>query len=141
MGGSVCLCSPRLGRALPAGVAVCPGAESGRWDLCAMSPEGAARIWGRELHCRTLLGPEGIYHPMWQTAQVVSYGLGRRSSLTLSSMGGCGVLCVQRALRDRRGQTVEEQELPLLEKWNGFAPQDKLLLAGSWLLWGGLPEI
>ena len=54
-------------------------------------------------------------------------------------MGPVGVLCVQRTVQDRRGQFIEAQELPLPEDWRDQPPLEKLMLAGVWLLWRGLP--
>lgn len=140
MGESVCFCRPQLARALPDGVTVQGGGSAGPWDLCALSPEGAEQMAERKIRCRTLLVPERAYRNIWQARQVVSYGLSGRNSLTLSSMDGPGVLCVQRALVDCRGRTVEEQELPLPEAWRECEVWEKLLLAGVWLLKGALPE-
>jgi|GEM_PF-2184222 len=141
MGESVCFCRSRLAKALPEGVTASANERpGGPWELCALSPEGAEQMAHREFRCRTLLVPEGAYRQRWQAEQVVSYGLSGRSSLILSSMDGQGILCIQRALTDRRGRTVEEQELPLPAAWRDCAPQEKLLLAGVWLLWGGMPE-
>jgi len=141
MGESVCFCHQRPGEMLPPGVARGSGnsAAAGFWELCALSPEWARELTHRVLRCRTLLVPEGTYCPTWQAQQVVSYGLSGRSSLTLSSMDGQGVLCVQRTLQDRRGQFIEAQELPLPEDWRDQPPLEKLMLAGVWLLWRGLP--
>ena len=136
---SVCFCRAGLAAELPAGAAAGREGE-GPWDLCALSPEEAERLADRAIRCRTLLVPEGAWGRRWQAEQVVSYGLDRRSSLTLSSMDGQGVLCVQRALTDGRGRRVEEQELPLPTRWRDRPAGEKLLLSGVWLLLGGLPE-
>ena len=141
MGESVCFCRQPLGKLLPPGVVRGhnDSVTIGPWELCALSPEWARELTDRVLRCRTLLVPEGLYCPAWQAEQVVSYGLSGRSSLTLSSMDGQGVLCVQRTLQDRQGQLIEAQELPLPEEWRGHSPLEKLMLAGVWLLWRGLP--
>ena len=139
MGESVCFCDSRLAPELPPGITCRSLRETetpGPWELCALAPGEAEQMAGRTLRCRTLLVPEGMYQPAWQADQVVSYGLSGRSSLTLSSMDGQGVLCVQRALQDRLGQIREEQELPLPARWGKYPPAERLLLAGTWLLWG-----
>ena len=141
MAACVCFCGDDLAAILPEGV-VRPDRHDpvNRWQLCALSASEAQRLSDRPLRCRTLLVPEGSYHPIWQARQVVSYGLSGRSSLTLSSMGDRDMLCVQRTLVDRFGQSVEEQELPLPAAWGICTPADRLLLAGVWLLWcGALP--
>ncbi len=140
MGESVCLCREGLAGELPEGVSRSAG-EGGPWELCALSPEGAAEMAERAVRCRTLLVPEGAYRPGWQAERVVSYGLDRRSSLTLSSVDGGGVVCLQRSLTDRLGRTVEQQELLLPARWRSLAPEERLLLAGVWLLRGGLPRL
>jgi len=142
MGECVCFCDRRLAAALPKDLICCRGdeGETGEdWALCALSPEEAEGLTNRPLRCRTLLVPEGIFSPAWQAEQVVGYGLSGRCSLTLSSMDGQGLLCVQRELRDRGGGVVEEQELALPEEWQGYSQLERLLLAGVWLLRGGLP--
>ena len=139
MAACVCFCPERLVPALPQGVIWQPshGDEKDPWELCAMSAESAAGLVSRPLHCGTLLVPEGLYSPLWKAQQVVSYGLSPRSSLTLSSMGKRDMLCVQRVLTGSLGKAMEEQELPLPDHWRGFSPADRLLLAGTWLLWTG----
>ena len=139
MAACVCFCGADLIPALPNGV-LRPGRYSpgNHWHLCVLSVTEAQHLARYPLFCRTLLVPEGTYQPLWQAEQVVSYGLSGRSSLTLSSMGQRDMLCVQRALTDRQGQTVEEQELSLPAAWNVFSPSDRLLLAGTWLLWNGV---
>ncbi len=138
MAAYVCFCGREMVDALPSEVIWRPASpEDRRWDLCALSAPEAMRLADCPLRSDTLLVPEDLFSPVWQAGQVVSYGLSGRSSLTLSSMGKRDLLCVQRALADHSGRTVEEQELSLPAAWGGFSPADRLLLAGIWLLVGG----
>ena len=140
MAACACFCGRELASFLPWGVTWLSGPNDwDKWQLCALSAPAAEQMADRPLLCRTLLLPEGMYCPAWQASQVVSYGLSGRSSLTLSSMGDRDLLCVQRTLVDRSGRSVEEQELCLPRRWGRVPPADRLLLAGIWLLWGGLP--
>ena len=122
--------APDLLPALPGGAALRP--EGRLWDLCALG-EGAGP---ERLRCRTLLLPRGLYCPGWQAGQAVEYGLDRRCSLTLSSMGERDVLCVQRTVTDVAGRELEPGEWPLPRRWRRFTPQQRLLAAGVWLLLG-----
>ena len=70
--------------------------------------------------------------------QVVSYGLGGRNTLTLSSMDTRLMLSVQRQLTDLRGETVEVQEIALPDDWQRWEKPQMLALAGVCLLCGGL---
>ena len=136
-----CFCRSELSPFLPSGVARLSAPPARRlWRLCALSAEAADRLNGAPLRCAALLVPEGTCSPLWQAAQAVSYGLDGRSTLTLSSMGGGAMLCVQRSFADRLGRTVEEQELPLPGRWAPLPAADQLLLAGVWLLWGETPR-
>lgn len=140
MAACVCFCCGDIAPALPTGVIRSRRYNPGiHWHLCALSVTEAQHLAKYPLFCRTLLVPEGTYRPLWRADQVVSYGLSGRSSLTLSSMGQRDMLCVQRALVDHLGRAVEEQELSLPAAWNIFSPSDRLMLAGIWLLWNGLP--
>lgn len=109
-----------------------------RWRLCALNREGAARLSDRLLRCDTLLLPEGVCPDGVRTKQVVSYGLGPRNTLTLSSMDSRLLLSVQRELTNLRGETVEVQELLLPEDWTRFEKAQMLALAGICLLCGEL---
>ena len=142
MAACVCFCPLELVPSLPPEVVCRPAAPAqSRWLLCALSAPEAMRLADCPLCCETLLVPEGLYSPVWQAQQVVSYGLSGTSTLTLSSMDRRQLLCVQRSLLDCRGRPVEEQELCLPDRWGVFSPQDRLLLAGTWLLWGAtLPD-
>lgn len=109
-----------------------------RWRLCALNTEGAARLGGLALRCDTLLLPEGVCPAGVRARQVVSYGLGGRNTLTLSSMDAPLLLSVQRELTDLRGESVEVQEIALPDAWRRWETTQLLALAGIWLLRGGL---
>ena len=66
-----------------------------------------------------------------KTAYVVTYGMSRRDSLTLSSLRE-PVLCVQRSLIRPDGTVIEPQELPLGEL--PLPPEQMLPLLGLQLL-------
>jgi len=129
--------SERLARLLPPEI---QGGGAGFWTLCAISGDGVGQTLDRPLRCKTLLTPGGVFSSRWQAEQVVSYGLDRRCTLTLSSLEK-PVLCVQRRLDTPLG-TLEEQELPLCGRWEGFSAATQLFLAGVWLLGRGyLPVV
>lgn len=139
MAQCVCFCDRALSPCLPKDGIRWESGNSGM--LCAISPSAAEQLITRPLYFQTLLVPEGIYSPAWQARQVVSCGLSAHSSLTLSSMDGRDMLCIQRSLADRSGHIVEPQELLLPAAWGAFPPADRLLLAGIWLYWSGsLPD-
>ena len=136
----VCFCRPALAPCLPAGVVCASRSSPDRsWQLCALASEAVGRLSGAILRCGTLLVPEAGYSPLWQAEQVVAYGLGSRSTLTLSSMGSHTLLCVQRSVISLSGRNIEAQELPLPRDWMPFSPQEQLLLAGVHLLCDELP--
>ena len=109
-----------------------------RWKLCVLNTEGAARLGERSVRCDTLLLPEGVCPGGVRARQVVSYGLGGRNTLTLSSMDTRLMLSVQRQLTDLRGETVEVQEIALPDDWQRWEKPQMLALAGMCLLCGGL---
>ena len=109
-----------------------------RWKLCVLNTEGAARLGERSVRCDTLLLPEGVCPGGVRARQVVSYGLGGRNTLTLSSMDTRLMLSVQRQLTDLRGETVEVQEIALPDAWQRWEKPQMLALAGMCLLCGGL---
>ena len=108
-----------------------------RWRLCALNGAGVARLGNGALRCDTLLLPEGACPDGARARQVVSYGLGGRNTLTLSSMDTRPMLCVQRTIENLRGETVEVQELALPADWACFPKEQMLALAGICLLCGG----
>lgn len=109
-----------------------------RWKLCVLNTEGAARLGERSVRCDTLLLPEGVCPGGVRARQVVSYGLGGRNTLTLSSMDTHLMLSVQRQLTDLRGETVEVQEIALPDDWQRWEKPQMLALAGVCLLCGAL---
>ena len=108
-----------------------------RWRMCALNAEGALRLGERPLRCDTLLLPEGVCPEGVRARQVVSYGLGARNTLTLSSMDNRPMLSVQRQLENLRGERVDVQEIALPEAWVRFEKIQILALAGICLLCGG----
>lgn len=107
-----------------------------RWRLCVLNVEGALRLGSRPLRCNTLLLPEGVCPEGIRATQVISYGLGTRNSLTLSSMDTHPMLSVQRELTNLWGETVEVQEMILPQHWQRWEKRQMLALAGVYLLCG-----
>lgn len=107
-----------------------------RWRLCALNTEGARRLGDRHLRCDTLLLPEGVCPAGVRAKQVVSFGLGGRNTLTLSSMDSRPMLSVQRTFQNLREETVEMQEIVLPEDWMRYEKMQILALAGIFLLCG-----
>lgn len=110
------------------------------WELLVLDREGARRLsgQGRMPLCRTLLLPQDAWTEPLRAGQVVSCGLSPQSSLTLSSLSQRGVLCVQRQLTAPDGRLIEPQEIPLPAAWCRYETEPLLLLAGTYLLLGGL---
>ena len=132
---------PPFERALPREISLLrAGAalSARRWKLCVLNTEGAARLGERSVRCDTLLLPEGVCPGGVRARQVVSYGLGGRNTLTLSSMDTRLMLSVQRQLTDLRGETVEVQEIALPDDWQRWEKPQMLALAGVCLLCGAL---
>lgn len=117
----------------------CPlGPAGGQAPLVVAGP-GAALPPGPVV-CRILLLPGPLAHQAGpvQAGWVVSYGLSRRDTLTLSSLAPRPCLTLQRELVTLTGTCLEAQELPLPTG----APSPLLLLAwaGTCLLAGIPPE-
>ena len=115
------------------------GPEGGQAELVVAAP-GAVLPPG-QVRCRILLlpGPLASQAGRVRAGWVVSYGLSRRDTLTLSSFAPrrpC--LTLQRELVTLTGTCLEPQELPLFSS----APSPLLLLAwaGTCLLAGADPE-
>ena len=113
--------------------------EQSRPDLAVVSPYWRGEASGA---CRCLLVP-GTMGPTagkMRAGWVVSYGLDRRDTLTLSAMEP-GRLCaaLQRELVTPDGTTVEGQELPLSNGWE-LPPMAALACVGAQLLLGVPPE-
>ena len=134
MEGAFFLCPPAWERWLPPGVRSIRSVEelgSRQWGLLVLTPEGGLLAGETVLSCRELLLPGECRTAAVPAETVVTYGLSRRDSLTLSSL--CQpLLCVQRTLPRLQGPPVEPQELPL-ERLP--LPAESLLpLLGAWLL-------
>ncbi len=70
-----------------------------------------------------------------RAASAVSYGLGRRNTLTLSSLeGGSVAVALQRELVTLSGAGVERQEWVLPYDREGQSPEEFLCLVGALLL-------
>ena len=134
MEGAFFLCPPAWERWLPPGIRPVRSAaelQSRRWGLLALTPEGCRLAGAEHLACRELLLPGECRGAWTQAEAVVTYGLSRRDSLTLSSLRQ-PLLCVQRTLPRLQGPPVEPQELSL-----GTLPcsaEAMLPLLGAWLL-------
>ena len=120
-------------------VRIVPAGER-RADLVVLAP--GWRGGERAGDCRCLLVPgnmgglAGRLHAGW----VVSYGLDRRDTLTLSSMErGRLLAALQRELVTLDGTTVEGQEFPL-SNGRGLPPVEALVCVGVQLLLGVPPE-
>lgn len=111
-----------------------------RPDLVVLAP--CWRGGGEGGICRCLLSPGSVggLTGRFSAGWVVSYGLDRRDTLTLSAMEG-GRLCValQRELVTLDGTTVEGQERPL-SNGMGLSPAEALACVGVQLLLGVPPE-
>ena len=92
------------------------------------------------LSCRELLLPGECRTAAVPAETVVTYGLSRRDSLTLSSREGERLWCaLQRELVTLDGAVVERQEFPVLPP-PGLEPLSALAAAGALLLLGVPPE-
>ena len=112
------------------------GPAGGEAELVIAGP-GACLPPG-EVRCRVLLLPGSLAHRAGRVRAgwVVSYGLSRRDTLTLSSLSPRPCLTLQRELVTLAGTCLEPQELPLPP-----CPSPLLLLAwaGGCLLAGEDP--
>ncbi len=123
-----------LARSLPA-VLRHPPAAGGRADLLVLCP-GCRRLPPLP-PCRVLLLPGTLAGPLAGPRGAVSYGLGRRDTLTLSSFSRrrpC--LALQRELVTLAGTCLEPQELPLPPVSPCLSPALLLAWAGACLLLG-----
>lgn len=115
------------------------GPAGGQAELVVAAP-GAVLPPGR-VCCRVLLlpGPLASQAGQVRAGWVVSYGLSRRDTLTLSSLSPRPCLTLQRELVTLAGTCLEPQELPLCSS----APSPLLLLAwaGTCLLAGADPAL
>ena len=106
-------------------------AATRRWDLLALTQKAARRgLPAKALSAERLLLPEGVDLPI-RAEQAVDYGLSSRNTLTLSSLtGATRLLCLQRSLRNLRGELLEPQELPLSREFAALDTWQALFLAG-----------
>jgi len=114
-----------------------PGFD-GDTDIAVLSPDcDSAMIYGSKLRCRTLLLPGGISARFADAECVVTYGMGAKDTLTLSSIGkdSC-VLSLQRELVTALGDVLDRQELKIHR--NGST--DELLAFSGAMLLLGLPS-
>lgn len=112
-----------------------PPAAGGRADLLVLCP-GCRRLPPLP-PCRVLLLPGTLAGPLAGPRGAVSYGLGRRDTLTLSSFSRrrpC--LALQRELVTLAGTCLEPQELPLPPVSPCLSPALLLAWAGACLLLG-----
>lgn len=124
---------------LPHRQALCRGPAGGRADLVVVAPD-LGRVPEGVGPCRVLLLP-GTLARLAQAipaAWVVSYGLSRRDTLTLSSLSP-PCLTLQRELVTLTGRCLEPQEIPL-PHGPRVPPLHLLAWAGTALLMGTSPE-
>jgi len=113
-----------------------PGPLSGpEFDLLVVSPHASGWAGAGELRCRAALVPGGhaALARCLPARLLVSYGMGRADTLTLSSLrDGRAAVCVQREFTSFTGLPVERQEVML--PYHGTPPELYLALAGTALL-------
>ena len=103
-----CWLPPQVRRLRTAGEA-----EQTHWRLLALTPEGCGQM--TSIHSDILLIPGGQGSGGLRNLHseyVVTYGLSRKDSLTMSSLER-PMLCVQRSLFRMDGGVIEPQEIPL----------------------------
>lgn len=121
-----------MARILPAG--------ERRADLVLLAPGWREGETAGDCRCLLLPGTMGGLTGRLHAGWVVSYGLDRRDTLTLSSMErGRLLVALQRELVTLDGTTVEGQEFPL-SNGSGLSPMAALACVGVQLLLGVPPE-
>lgn len=109
-------------------------------DLIVAAPDWGQGAGDRPCRCLLLPGAVGALTGTASAGWVVSYGLDRRDTLTLSSIGqGRLWAALQREIVTLDGTTVERQELPLPCR-TGLPPLLALACVGGQLLLGVPPE-
>ncbi len=106
-------------------------------DLLIIAPDAVGLAGAGVIRPRLALLPgDSVTLAGWvRAASAVSYGLGRRNTLTLSSMeGGSVSMALQRELLTLSGQTVERQEWVLPFDRSQETPEEFLCLVGALLL-------
>lgn len=107
-------------------------------DLAAVAPQWQKKTAG--ISCRCLLLPGDAEIEGISADWVVSYGLSRRDTLTLSALGeGRLWVALQRELVTVEGTLLEGQEIPLDNREN-LPPLEALFCVGMQLLLGVPPE-
>lgn len=106
-------------------------------DLLIIAPDAVGLAGAGVIRPRLALLPgDSVTLAGWVRAtSAVSYGLGRRNTLTLSSMeGGSVSVALQRELLTLSGQTVERQEWVLPFDHAQETPEEFLCQVGALLL-------
>lgn len=113
-----------------------PGQLAGQgFDLLVVTPGASGWSGAGELWCRAALAPEGrgALARALRARWLVSYGMGRADTLTVSSIRqGRASVCVQREFTALSGAAVERQELVL--PYDGAPPERYLALVGTSLM-------
>lgn len=118
-------------------------AEAGtrEWDLLALT-RGASSAPPRVApRAKTILLPGDGDPALARRAhalQLIGYGFSSRDTLTLSSLAGGRLLCLQRSLLTPDGVLLEPQELPLPASLPAMSDEDALLVGALRLLCGAL---
>ncbi len=105
--------------------------------LLVIAPDATGLAGAGALRPRVALvpGDSGALAGRVRAVSAVSYGLGRRNTLTLSSLeGGSVAVALQRELVTLSGAEVERQEWVLPYDPEGQSPEELLCLVGALLL-------
>ena len=112
-------------------------------DLLVVSPRAVGWGGAMRVNCRLMLLP-GSAAPMARGLRMegaVSYGVGPKNTITLSSLNGETIcLAVQRELVTVKGSVVERQELVLPYPPGLENPDLFMARVGALLLCGGMPN-
>lgn len=130
----------RLGRQFT----FCPGRHPADFaqmptELLIIAPDAVGLAGAGVIRPRVALLPgDSAALARWvRAASAVSYGLGRRNTLTLSSMeGGSVSVALQRELLTLSGEAIERQEWVLPFDRAQDTPEEFLCLVGALLLLG-----
>ena len=100
-----------------------------RWALLALTRDAASQP-APALRAQCLLLPGGSSPALARyAAQAVGYGFSPRDTLTLSSVRGTRLLCLQRSVVTLGGAILEPQELPLPDALAALPNEDAMLAA------------
>lgn len=112
-------------------------------EVLLIAPDAKALAGAGAIRSAVALLPGG-YPPLGRavrSGEAVSYGLGRKNTLTFSSLAGDSVsLALQRDIITRSGRVVEAQEWVLPRPADGITPAEFLCYQGALLLLDQLPE-